>query len=510
MKGGFLAALLYFRQMIKQFTIYIFCLLIAFTAKAGKVYEFNSTCQQAYSEISKLKLAAGLVLIEKAKQQNRDNLIPFLLENYVDFYTLFFNEDASEYAKYKPKVEERIKLLEQGSSSSPFYKFSLSVVYLQKAAIEIKFVENWRAGWDVKKSYQLIKENKKTFPTFAPNDLILGTLQTITATIPKGYTFFASMLGMTGSMADGMKLLSGFVNSSDPYAKLMNSEGSFIYCYLLFYVENKRAEVFSFIQNKKLDVVNNYGLAFMASNLAVNARQLDYAKNIINNRNKSHDYFHIYVWDYEMSFIKLFRLEALEAAKYLESYLANFKGNFYVKDTYLKLSWAYYLQGNLAAAEAARNNVIKKGSLDTDADKQALREAKTGSWTNIILLKARLMNDGGLNREALQLLTSKGLASFTKEEEKLEYTYRLGRVNDDLHNDAEAIQNYQVTINAGLTRKEYYAARSALQIGEIYERQGKKQQAINYFEKCLDMKDHEYKNSLDQKAKSGIARCKGE
>lgn len=496
--------------MIKKFTVGFFLLLIGHVAHAEKVYEFNTTCQQAYLEISKLKLAAGMALIEKAKQQNPDNLIPVLLENYIDFYTLFFNEDAAEYAKYKPKVEERIKLLEQGPPSSPFYKFCLGDVYLQKAAVEIKFVENWRAGWDVKKCYQLIKENKKTFPTFAPNDLILGMMQTIIATIPKGYTFFASILGMSGSLTEGIKMLNSFVNSNDPYAKLMNTEGSFVYCYLMYYIENKRSEVFAFIQNKKFDLINNHGLAFMASNLAVNNKQLDYAKNIIANRNKSTDYLQIHVWDYEMGFVKLYHLETQEAAKYFENYLASFKGNFYIKDTYLKLSWCYYLQGNMAAAEAAKSNVLKKGSLDTDADKQALREAKTGTWPNVILLKARFMNDGGLNREALLLLASKGLNSFTKDDEKLEYTYRLGRINDDLHNDAEAIKYYQATINAGADRKEYYAARSALQVGEIFERQGKKQQAITYYEKCMAMKDHEYKNSLDQKAKSGIARCKGE
>ncbi|MCA6452694.1 MAG: hypothetical protein IM582_05885, partial [Chitinophagaceae bacterium] len=52
--------------------------------------------------------------------------------------------------------------------------------------------------------------------------------------------------------------------------------------------------------------------------------------------------------------------------------------------------------------------------------------------------------------------------------------------------------------------------RAALQIGQIYEKRGQKALAISYYQKCLDMDDHEYKDSLDQKAKSGIARCKGE
>ncbi len=510
MKGNYIVALHYFRAMIKKVLIIILFCCTNSIVKAEKVYEFNSTCQQAYLEISKLKFANAKALIEKAKQQNSNNLIPIVLENYIDFFPLFLNEDAVEYAKFKPRVEERIKLLESGQQSSPFYKFCLSVVYVQKAAIEIKFVENWRAGWDIKKGYQLIKENKKTFPTFAPNDFVLGTLQTITATIPKGYSFLASIFGMSGSMTEGIELLEHFVNSSDPYAKLMNTESTLIFCYIQFYLQNKHDEVFAMIKNKKLDVVNNLGLAYMASNLAINDKQIDYAKSILLNRNKSSEYLQIHVWDYEMGFIKLYRLETQEAASYLEIYLANFRGNFYVKDTYLKLSWCYYLQGNMPAAEAARNNSIKKGTLDTDADKQALREAKVPGWPNVTLLKARLMSDGGLNREALQLLTYKSVSSFSKEEEKLQYTYRLARVNDDLGNYTEAIKHYITTIDIGLLRKEYYAARSALQLGEIYEKQGKKDQAIAYYEKCLAMKDHEYKNSLDQRAKSAIARCKGE
>lgn len=496
--------------MIKGIVLTICIFLLTTTVKAEKVYEFNSTCQQAYLEISKLKFNNAKVLIEKAKHQNPDNLITTLLENYIDFFPLFLSEDADEYAKFKVRIAERIALLQTGPQTSPFYKFSLSVLYMQKAAIEIKFAEHWRAGWDIRKSFQLIKENKKTFVTFAPNDLVLGILQSVTAVIPKGYAALVSLLGMSGSMTEGIKLINNFVNSSDPYAKLMNTESTLVYCYLTFYLQNKHAEVFALIKNKKLDIVNNLSLAYMASNLAINDKQIDYAKNVILNRNKSNEYLQIAAWDYELAYIKLYKQEFHEAAQYFETYLANFKGNFYVKDTYLKLSWCYYLQGNMTAAEAARNNVIKKGTLYTDADKQALQEAKTGTWANITLLKARLLNDGGMNKEALQILNAKGIASFTKEEEKLQFTYRYARINDDTHNDAEAIQYYLKTIEIGATRKEYFAARAALQLGEIYERQNKKTIAISYYQQCIDMKDHEYKNSLDQKAKSGIARCTGE
>ncbi|MFP5039715.1 tetratricopeptide repeat protein [Parasediminibacterium sp. JCM 36343] len=495
--------------MINKITsTFCFLLISLFAhAQAEKVYEFNSTCQQAYQEIIKLKVASGVALIEKAKQQNPDNIIPYYLDSYVDLISLFFSEDAADYAIKKPKIEERIKLLEQGQQNSPFYRYCLSMAYLQKAFIEIKFVETWRASWDVRKAFLLIKENKKIFPTFAPNDLIYGGLQSVIATIPSGYSFFASFVGLSGSIDEGMKLLKGFANSSDPYAKLMSSESAFIYCYLLYNIENKKPEVFTFIQNKKLDLVNNYLLAYMTANLAITDKQLAMAEKIINNRNKSPEYYNLPIWDYEMGYIKLYHLDVQEAAKYLESYLASFKGKFYIKDTYLKLSWCYYLAGNTRAAENARANILKKGATDTDADKQALKDAKSGIWPNMLLLKSRMLSDGGYYAEALAILNGKSINSFATDEEKLEYVYRLGRIYDDMHKNEEAIQYYNTAISIGVNRREYYAARAALQIGEIYERQGKKKEALAFFQKCLDMKDHEYKNSLDQKAKTGIERC---
>ncbi len=495
---------------MKKAVLLILLITSSAFAKAEKVYEFNSTCQQAYKEITQLKLNNGLALIEKAKQQNPDNLIPLVLESYIDFFTLFFNEDPAEYKIRKPRFEERIAALKEGPKSSPFYNFCLSAVYMHKAAVAIKFNEMWNAGWDSRKAYQYIKDNKKAFPTFMPNDLLYGGLQAVIGTVPKGYKWIAGIFGMKGSVTDGMKTVTGFVNSNDPWAKLMFNEAAFFYCYLEFYIENKKDEALQFIQAKKLDVVNNHLFTYMAANLALNNKQTELAKSIILNRNRSLEYLQTPVWDFQMGFVKLYHLETQEAAKYFEAFLKNFKGKFYVKDVYQKLSWCYYMQGDMQAALEARKNVISKGAANSDADKQALKDAKKGKWPNITLLKARVLNDGGYNNEALVLLNTKNNTNFTKEEEQLEFAYRVARINDDLKKYDEAIAFYLKAIAIGEKRTEYYAARAALQIGIIYEKRGDKKMAIAYFEKCLEMDDHDYKDSLDQRAKSGIARCKGE
>ena len=135
---------------------------------------------------------------------------------------------------------------------------------------------------------------------------------------------------------------------------------------------------------------------------------------------------------------------------------------FYLKDAYQKLSWCYYLQGNMALAEQARRNVIAKGGTDSDADKKALKDAKAAIWPNMLLLKARLLSDGGYHIDAARLLQGKTEDDFAKEEDKLEFSYRVARIYDDLGSDEEAIKNYLIAIRLGQFRREHYAARAAL------------------------------------------------
>ncbi|MEM5734184.1 hypothetical protein AAEI00_21215, partial [Shewanella algae] len=91
-----------------------------------------------------------------------------------------------------------------------------------------------------------------------------------------------------------------------------------------------------------------------------------------------------------------------------------------------------------------------------DADKKALKDAKAIYWPNPLLLKARLLNDGGYLTDAYKLLSGKTDDDFPKEEEKLEFAYRVARILDDLNKPDDAIRNYLIAIRIGENRKEYY------------------------------------------------------
>ena len=92
-------------------------ILCSVQSHAEKLYDFNATCLQAYKEITSLKISTGEQLIQQARLQNPDNLIPDLLEGYADFFVLFFNEDPDEYKIRKQHFEQRIARLNDGPTS---------------------------------------------------------------------------------------------------------------------------------------------------------------------------------------------------------------------------------------------------------------------------------------------------------------------------------------------------------------------------------------------------------
>src|SRR5580658_5598058 len=81
---------------------------------AEKVFDFNATCEQAYREITCLRLNAGQQLINKARLEKPDNLIPDLLQSYIDFYILFLNENPDDYKEREGHFDEYMDRLGEG------------------------------------------------------------------------------------------------------------------------------------------------------------------------------------------------------------------------------------------------------------------------------------------------------------------------------------------------------------------------------------------------------------
>ncbi len=451
-----------------------------------------------------MKINAGKQILANELLTNKKNILPIVLINYEDFISLSFNENPVEYKKRKLVLEKRIHIIEKGNKNSPYYLFSKALLYFQWSIIQIKYGDYWDAAWDFRKAYQLFKENNNKHPNFTPNHIYLGVQESVMSTIPNGYKWASSIFGLKGNMAHGMLLLKNYNNSNET---LFKEESKLYYIYLKNYLENDIAGANLLISTYQMDIINNQLFVFMASNLALNNKKAQLAESILLKRNKSTEYMPFPMLDYELGDAKMKKLD-LSAIQYFQKFIQQNKGNFYTKDALYSIALCYYLKDDLKMANEYLAKVKTIGKTETDADKQALKRAFKGVFPNKLLLKTRLLNDGGYNTEALKIATSILPNTLKLEAEQLESIYRIGRIYDDLGQQEKALFYYHLTIEKGSHSSEYFAARACLQAGYIYEKKGLLAKAKEYYNKELSLGDHDFKNSLDQRAKSSLNRIR--
>jgi len=455
-----------------------------------------------------LRIREASELLEEEQRQHPQNLIPVLIANYGDCLTLLFNGDPREYALRKGNLEKRLELIGKGDEDSPWYQYCKGALYFQWAAVRIRFNEYWTAGTEFRKSFLQLKENRKRFPGFRNTQVLLGLEEAIVGTVPDSYKWISSMLGMKGDVKRGTAQIVDFLDRRDGSASLMREEAIFFYCYLKFTLLSDHKAVWKYLDESALDFRNNLLYAFMKANFALNDNKAAVAEQVLRNRNQGSEYLEVPVFSYQMGEALLQRMDS-DCIGYFQKFLNRYRGRLFVKDAYQKMSYYYLSQGNIPRAAAYKNKIKTAGTAQVDADKQAQRYAENGVLPNPFLLKARLLCDGGYFSQALEQLKGSRASDFSNIGDRLEFNYRYARIYTLMGQPVKAIPFYEATITMGSARPEHFAARSALEMGQIYEQAGQHDKAIACYKRCLAMKNHDFKSSLDQKAKAGINRLGG-
>lgn len=479
-----------------------FCCITSYTA-AAYVYNYSQRCSKAYQHYMALHLDEGTAELVQEIKENPYNLMATYLADYHDCLLLLFNGDKKDYEQRRGHMDSRLNILDRGDSRSPWFLLCKAGIYLHWAFVDIRLGENFKAATYFRKSFQLLKENRKRFPNFEYNDIFWGLETAAVGAIPDDYKWIASIFGMRGDVKKGMNYLANFINTHTAQDPLRNE--AIIYdAYFRFYLLSQHKEVWNFINSAQFPVANNLLHLFVRTNIAVNYRKADIAIQSIQMAQKDAAYDRYPILDYELASALLLKLN-LNSINTFQRFLSRYNGDFFIKDSWQKIAYAYYIQGNGREAQNSKEKIKTVGSTSVDADKQALRFAKNDTWPNKTLLEARLLVDGGYSKQALERISTLKENSLGMPD-RLEYNFRLGRIYDELGNEQKALQYYQAAINMGRERQEHFAARAALQMAFIYEDRGRVNEALNKYKECVSMQDHDFKNSIDQQAKAGINR----
>jgi len=495
--------------------LFLFCALFFSPCFLFAQFDFNANCRNAYQGILSLHFSEAKKLLNSEEAVHPSNLIPVYLKNYIDFLTVFIGEEPSAFDKFHKSQETRIDLIKQGNRESPYYRYCLGNMRIQLAICRIKFGEYKSAAVDISRANEDLKENARLHPDFLLQNSGLGLIHILAGIIPENYTWVVKLLGLEGNVQKGLdeiKSIAGYTGNNE-INKLFRTESLF-YLAFLDAALGKDANNALVLLQKYEDQLNTFPgpsnplLIFVRASIYSKAGKTDEAILNLQKYHPSSNEFPFYYLDYITGLNKLNRLDP-DADFYFIRFLQNFKGQNYIKSSYQKLAWTFLIKGEIHKYQEFIVKATTHGATFVDNDIQARKEAKAKELPNILLLKARLLSDGGYTDRAIHLLLDQSAKSnIGTPKDLLEYHYRLGRIYQQSGNNTEALRYFKISIQEGASQTWYFAENAALQSGIIYEQNKDYSNAIKYYGLCLTMNNTEYKNSLDQKARLGLKRVK--
>lgn len=495
------------RPFYLAFRVMLLLLIVPMGVSAK--FDFNANCLKAYNAIFSLKLNTARQLIAAEKKLNPDNGIIPLLENYVDYFYLLTTDSKLEFDRLKQRKSDRLDQLEDQDSTSPYYLYAQAEVNLQWALIRGRYGEYFTAAREIKKAHGQLLDNQKMFPAFILNTKGIGLINAFLGNLPDGMLKSTlATFGIKGDLSQGIAMLDRLVETL-PQSKYeaFFEEVVFYYSFVLNDIAHSPA---AYAKTMKYTAqISDASLlkAYLRALVAAKSSHNDEAINILMARPTGLVYQPFPYLDYLLGAAKLNKLDYSSATDFSRFLQLN-KGVSYVKDANLHLSWVALLKGDNAAYMAFVGKVKSGGYTYQEKDKQALNEANDIAPQKI-LLKARLLYDGGYFSRALDMFSGLNEADFAVGRDRTEYYYRLGRILGEIGKDDEAIVKYQRAINSGKSLKYYYAANAALQVGKILERKKSWLKAKSFFNLAIQMKNHDYESSIETQAKAGLKRIDG-
>lgn len=472
-------------------------------------FDFNRNCRKAYREITEFHLDQAQRLIDREIKHHPSNLIPVYLENYIDFLRLMAYENPEEYDNKLPLKKLRIKQLKTGPDSSPYYNFVQAEVYLHWALVQAKFGDLFPAAFDFNRCYKLLEENREKHPGFLPHLKTLLPVKASIGTLPSSWRIIAKILGFKGDLNESINAYRDYLFQikKTPKYRIYYSESAAIFAFMQYHLLNNPEGAWETIKSVTRDYPHNPLSAFARADIAMRAKKLKEVRQTAKTQLKKNPTIpHIH---YLGGLTYLYQLDP-KARVYFGHYLDQFKGDSYMKDTYLKLGWSFLLEGDTANYNKCIYLVNNLNRPIRDEDKQALQETGHYDQRNLPLLKARLSFDGGYYHKAHKILKAFNPENLLHSKDKMEYYYRLGRIYQETGKYSRALNNF-----SKLSKWEkqwsgrYFLPASCYYSGIIYEKTGKFKEAEMQYEKCLEYDDYPYENSFGQKSRAGLKRIEG-
>ena len=496
-----------------KYSLILFFFLFVFQARAS--FDPDGNCNRAHTAILNLQFDDALTILAREKVLHPKNYLVLVLENYIAFLKALLSEDPKEIAEMEKLFKLTLPLLEDSEQNAPYRRPAMAQLHLQTAYIQARNGNNFSSALGIGKAYRLLAENQKHFPGYKAGNPQSGLLNVIIGSIPPEYKWLPKLLQMEGSVVKGESEIMSVLEdkTGDKQLAMMAPECLLMLTFIAIQIDNTKPLKRQILQ---LFERPGMGMALKQSPLFVYAHAMllmklgrnDDAIALLTNRLESVGQYPFHTLDYILGITRLNRLDK-EANLALLKFITGFKGKNLIKSAYQRLAWYYLLQEDKANYSFYMELVISRGATDMESDKKALQDAESGHEPAPALLRARLLFDGGYYSQALDQLSMFNPSSpDVIPKHWLEYYYRKARIFHLMDKLDEALDYYNIVLKQGATSPYYFAANSALNMGNICASRGMTGKARSYYEKCLSLDYTEYKSGISQEARAGLNRLK--
>lgn len=471
--------------------------LLSFAHTRAQEWQFTPTTQKAYDLIMDLRTADAYELIPQPKTIQEHYVIGFghALE-------LLISEDPKQYSDYEDHLEQIMSI--KIKPNDPNELFLLAETHLQWAFVYLKFGHEFDAASNLRQAYLTSQEIKKKFPNYQAIHKTSGLLEIIVGSVPEKYGWVLGLLNMEGNIDTGIAELEQMRRADHPLAL----QAGLLYALVQGFVLQQTEAALTNIKQIQKENPGNRLILFLGASLAIKNSASEEALAMLTPLVEKSPSFPLYYADYLRGEVYLHKAEYLNAISAYRAFINTYKGQNYVKDAYYKIGLCYWLNGNKSDAIAIFKQATDAGKEVTEADKYAAHSLAQKEFPHIALTRARYYTDGGYYTEARSLLESLAPNDLPTKRDQVEYYYRKARLAHKSNDLPAAKLFYQQTIDLSGMEEWYFAPNACLQSGYISIQQNDNAAARTFFSRALGYKKHEYKNSIDSKAKSALAQLK--
>ena len=472
---------------------------------SGAAGQLTPASRRAYDEVLKLRLGAARALLQPELARTPTAPAPLLVADCADFAELVVSQNESRYPAIVAAQQARLDALERVPAGA-LRDYARAEITLHLGLNQLVFRHVVSGGWHLRRGFQLMQAVVKRYPAFAPARKTLGVCQFAIGSLPEGYHWLLTLLGLSGDVDGGLRNLAlaagqphDFQTESQLYLALIR-EGYY----------KKPDEALRLMDRLHAQEPDNLLFSYLL--ISTNKRQHrgDAALAAYRARPTGPGYLPVAYLHHMAADLLLYQGDYAGSERENLAFLREYRGRHYRKDAAFKLYLTAWLGGQPAAVAARyREQINQPGPTDVEEDTYAQHYYHEAQALNPVLTRARLQADGGYYRAALATLRGFHATAATAWRDRIEEPYRRARAYQGLGRLDSAWTAYQRTLDEAAGRAPFYfAPQAALQMGYLAQDAGHDALARTFYEKALRYPWHEYKNSTDAKAALALRTLK--